>query len=73
MEIFQLASGICVDTIARIFYAVSIESTLYISTVIDDIKLFLVQIDRMASNGESELSMLMAFRGALELHNRVYE
>lgn len=73
LAIFQFLPTIYNYLAFRLAFSAIIESILYIKTFIADVKLLLNEVDRLATNGESEAPLLELCKTAIEMHCQVYE
>lgn len=68
----QLVNPIIGYLVFSVFFSLLIESILYAEAFMSDIKLLFTEINRMASNGEPESSILELYRTTIALHNEAY-
>lgn len=70
--IFQFPIGLIAFVAYNMFLSLFIECIWYAEAFMSDIKLSFDGVDRLATNGESEHSMLGLCRKAIELHIKAY-
>lgn len=73
VAICQLIELFFIYLSSRLAFGVLIECIMYTKIFMDDVKMLIDDIDRMAANATTESAKLDVGRKAVNLHNRVYE